>query len=311
MRKRKGSAKALLLLLFLLAGMFSGCGSAAGTGDRASSAVPAGFLRSTKEGKTSSGSALSCGLVQQYSISQLSEESTLVVYGRVSYIHESVLVKRADGEVVPYTDVEIEAEEVFRGEAEEKVMLRLPGGMKNGEYVEAAGTPELLLGQSYLFFLYRSEKGLGVYAEGDQYYLTTGTGQGLFVPVIREASDPASESPVFQSCKAPEGMEREPEAFLEDTLAQNAVFSAGELKELCAECNENHPVDENRLYGETLEAYDANLESGFFSQEEYDRLLSLLDTYAEEITPEEAEEWEAENEAKKEELRKRLEEEAS
>lgn len=308
MKKWKSSVKVLLLLLFLI-GICSGCGSAAGKGDRASSAVPAGSLRSTKEGKTAPGPEQSCGLVQQYSIFELSEESTLVVYGRVSCIHEPVLVKRADGGVIPYTDVELETKETFRREAEEKVLLRLLGGMKDGEYVEAFDTPELLLGQSYLFFLFHSSKGLGVYAK-DQYCLTTGTSQGLFVPVPQAASDPTSKGLVFQSCKAPEEIEQEPKASLGDTLARNAVFSAEELKELYTEFNEIHPVDESRFYREALEAYQANLESGFFSQKEYDRLLSLLDTYAEEITLEEAKKWEAENEAKKEELRKRLEEEA-
>lgn len=88
-----------------------------------------------------------------------------------------------------------------------------------------------------------------------------------------------------------------------------AVLPLNTLEKVYPEFNKSYPVKESRIYQETLEAYKANLESGFLSQEEYEYYLSVIDVYAEEITPEEAEEIAAKNETQKEELRKQLAEE--
>lgn len=117
------------------------------------------------------------GTTMTRTISELAERSTLVLMGEVAEIHEPIVIKSAQGARSVHTDVEIAVSEIFRGKAEDSITLRLPGGLLGDEYYTNTDVPNLNLHENYVFFLYRSNKGCGVYTNGGQYYLT-GVGQG-------------------------------------------------------------------------------------------------------------------------------------
>ena len=267
--------------------------------------VDSGSLLSTKANKEMAGvdTVEVSGCVEQYTISQLSEKSTLVVYGEVTYIHEPILVKSAAGNVSVHTDVDITPEQVFRGEAEETITLRLPGGLIEREYVEYLDAPELQLHQSYLFFLYRSDKGNGVYTRGGQYYLT-GMSQGVFLPDSQKFSAELK----FLNCYMDtlSVVKQQNVESLDEILAEDAIFSAEELTAMYEVLNKSVPVDENKSYREAQENIRSNLENGVITREAYEEDMANLEQYAEEITPEEAEEIARQNEAEKEKLRQLL-----
>lgn len=261
------------------------------------------------------------GVSVEENLFEISENSSLILYGKVSYIHEPVLLKTVYDSVSVYTDVEIMPEKVFRGEADKAVTVRLSGGLVGKEYIEYQDEPELCLGKEYLLFLQKPDRGYGINGSGEYYTLTSlwrsafaALPQSLQKTVAVSASkEEQQEVFLANSSETLSAQDFEIVNELEDIVkgisVSRAVFSLNALEKMYPEFNKSYPVKEDRVYQETMEAYEANLANGFISQEEYDYYLSVIDTYAEEITLEEAKELEAENEAKKDELRKSLAEE--
>ncbi len=261
------------------------------------------------------------GVSVEENLFEVSERSSLILYGRVSHISEPILLRTVYDSVSVHTDVEITPEKVFRGEADKTVTVRLSGGLVGKEYIEYQDEPELCLGKEYLLFLQQPDRGYGVNGPGE-YYILTSLWRSVF------AALPESQQKIA-ALSAPQ--EKQSDVFLansskalptenfvivdqwEDIVkglsVSEAVLPLNTLEKVYPEFNKSYPVKEGRIYQETLEAYKANLESGFLSQEEYEYYLSVIDVYAEEITPEEAEEIAAKNETQKEELRKQLAEE--
>lgn len=303
MTNRKTKAVVLSIILLGISiglGIFLLQGRAAEDGIFASSTASSTGCRSTKVRELPKGTdtVVMSGITEQYSLETLSEQSTLVLYGTVSSIQEPILVKSAFGAVSVYTDVEITPKEIYRGEAKEKVTLRLPGGLMNGEYYDYPDIPELEINGDYLFYLYHSSKGCGVYTKGDEYYLT-GMGQSVFFPTK------AAENLLFYN-NARSSKEKATKVTDQPmkSAASDAVLSQSKLEALYLDFNQSHPVDEEYFAKESQEAYEANLKSGFMTQEEYETYIAAIDQYATEITVEELRELEQENEAQKEELRR-------
>ena len=266
-------------VLFVLAGIFLLADLNKPAGQDISTESEGGSLLSTKEGITRSDGHVEVNfLADRYTAEERAEQTTLVVYGEVVYIHQPVVVLSADGRMGVVTDVDIIPEKVYRGECGEEITLRLSGGVLEGKMFDGQLSPELLLHEKYLFFLYRSDKGMGVYAKGEQYYLA-GPEQGVFVP------------------------DEEGTAFVN---FWNESFTAEELTALFERVNETIPVDENKRYREAQENIRGNLENGVITREAYEEDMANLERYAEEITPEEAEEIARQNEAEKEKLRQML-----
>lgn len=256
-------------------------------------------------------------ILVSYDFAKLSSRSALIVYGRVSKIHDSILLKDSYGGVSTHTDVDIEPQQVFRGEEEDKITLRMSGGLVDGRYTEYLEQPELLLDGEYLFFLWQPDCGAGVYAEGDYYYLI-GASQGLFCAVEKQEEKEASawksgeDDLIFVNSigslpiRQLKGMDETQDIASWQVPASEAVLSLHTLERLYPAFNKEHPVGETGERQESLEAYQGNLESGFITQEEYDKFISSLDEYAQEITPEQAEELEKGNQAEKDRLKERM-----
>lgn len=260
--------------------------------------VPAGSLLSTKAYDLPEDTELvvTNGIVAAGTMEELTKRSTLVVSGTVSYIHEPVYVKSSEGAISIDTDVDIVPEQVFRGEAEEKITIRIPGGYIDGTYYEHPSVPELLLNQKYLFFLYRSSKGLGIYTDGGQYYLR-GMSGGVFVPNSNKTDALFVNSTAVPAKKAKESEN------LTETLANDGVFSQETLTTLCDRLNRESPYDETDVAEEALKAYEGNWKGGVITKAGYEELLSTVDAFATEITEEEAKAPDPKVEAEKARLR--------
>lgn len=284
--------------------------------DVVSASQPEGVKTSTKEKNLPENVSVTTasGILAPYDFAKLSSHSALIVYGRVSKIHDSILLKDSYGGVSTHTDVEIEPQQVFRGEAEDKITLRLSGGLVDGRYTEYPEQPELLLDGEYLFFLRQPDCGAGVYAKGDYYYLT-GVSQGVFCAVEKQEEKAAAawkdgeDDLIFVNSRSSlpvrqlKGMDEAQDIASWQVPASEAVLSLHTLERLYPAFNKEHPVGETGERQESLEAYQGNLENGMITQEEYDELVASLDEYAEEITPEQAEELEKENQAEKDRLK--------
>ena len=263
--------------------------------------MPAGSLCSTKADRLPEGTetVLMNGPVEPYDMEALSEKSTLVVCGTVSFIREPILVKSSEGAVSVHTDVEILPEQIFRGEAEEKIVLRLPGGLFDGKYYDYPDAPELRLNEKYLFFLFRSAKGFGIYTKGGQYYLR-GLSQGVFHLTSNETESLFVNSTAQLQKGA--GISED----LQATPAGEAVFTAEKLKLFCDTLNRTHPYDETDVAEERLKIYEENWRGGVITRKAYEKDVADQDNYAVEITLEELKESERQATSEKNELRRHL-----
>ena len=267
---------------------------------------------STKMNRPKSGGEMELvdDMVIRYSMAELSEKSSLILYGKVTEVHDSAVL-HAPNVGLPITDVTVMPISVLRGSAEQPVTVRTFGGIINGEFSDYTDEPELFLNREYLFFLYQPAAGEGLNAEGDYYY-TFGI-QGTFEALTPATSDvpeatraynnSADNDVLFVSTEylTPEGLlstaalqestQTTPES-MEQMLSSDArpdhvVLSLNSMKEAYPQFNESHPIDLQWPLWQSLEAYENNLASGFISQEEYDRFMAELDDYAVVITPEE------------------------
>lgn len=297
-RKRviRGSLFCLLMVVGAVAALQARQNHSAVLGE-----IPAGSLCSTKADRLPEGTetVLMNGLVEPYDMEALSEKSTLVVCGTVSFIREPILVKSSEGAVSVHTDVEILPEQIFRGEAEEKIVLRLPGGLFDRKYYDYPDAPELRLNEKYLFFLFRSAKGFGIYTEGGQYYL-----RGLSQGVFHLASNETESLFVNSTAQLQKGARISED--LQATPAGKAVFTAEKMKLFCDALNRTHPYDETDVAEERLKTYEENWRGGVITRKAYEKDVADQDNYAVEITLEELKESERQAEAEKNELRRHL-----
>ena len=120
--------------------------------------------------------------------------------------------------------------------------------------------PTLEVDETYLLFLYKPQMGGSFNTEGDYYYLSGDT-RGIY-PVDSATTFSRTTNDVYTSS---DGTKR---------------ISHNELIQLIDQVNEEIPADIDMRYQEFLENQQYNLETGFISQEEYDRFLSEAQRYA-------------------------------
>lgn len=236
--------------------------------------------------------------VQEYSLQSLSEFSSLIAYGKVTYIGKSFLLQNAYGGTSSYMDVEIKPEHVFRGTADETFTLRVSGGLAGNSYTNYEEEPELKLGESYLFYLYKPGYGGGVNGPGDYYYLV-GLSQGVYVPVLGDKTNGSENDIMFVNCENAEeasasqravqnlsSVNSMEELLNKDLSPLNTALSLSGMEKAYPAFNKRFPVDEGRYRREVTEAWESNLKQGTITQEEYDSYFANLDVYADEVTEE-------------------------
>lgn len=196
------------------------------------------------------------GLLRQMTLEDLMLESSLVVAGKIVGASEPFKIKPVfgDGDPVIHTDYYLVPSKILRGEAgNEQITVRVMAGDIEGEMkVIHENEPQFSLHKEYLLFLYQPGAGGGYNTKGDYYYVN-GAIQGVF------------ELEGAKMYRADSGISRTLSAFEQEIAAFNV----------------KNPVDKdyakNQIYGNN----EANLKSGFISQEEYERYLEESREYAE------------------------------
>ncbi|MBQ7935709.1 MAG: hypothetical protein IJ333_05105 [Clostridia bacterium] len=187
---------------------------------------------------------------------QLAERSHLIVKGTVEGRSQPFQVKPVGGGMESnFMDYYLTIEEVYRGNAEigEKIAVRVEGGTVGALTVISELDPELHVEDTVFLYLYQTNTG-GGYTTGDDYYLVQNGWMGAY----HFKEDP--NRPINQ--KSGDSFD----------LTEKAAF--------IAKINETTPVNENSHYEQILEAFQHNLNSGFMTQEEYDREIANLKKYA-------------------------------
>ena len=179
---------------------------------------------------------------------ELFSNSQLVVVGKATGESQSLLIRSVDGGEMIHTDTFFEVSEVLRGETDKSILaLRHMGGSVGNETLIFDNAPELKEGQEYVLFLYNPNMGGGFNAAGDHYYIY-GAVQGMLT---------ANEDGMYE---------------IEDDM----VLSKDELIEKINE----YPVDKDHFRNEFIDNQKGNLESGFITKEDYDKMMKDLDVYA-------------------------------
>lgn len=204
-------------------------------------------------------SAYFTGLLPQKDLEDLVVESNLIIRAVPSSEEAPIRVQNTYGNIMNYTEYKLQVSETIQGEPLDTVTLRMPeyGADEDGMDVFWEDKLELNIGQEYIFFLYRPDYGGGCHTEGDYYYLT-GSRQGLH-PV--NGASVCLAAPILD--------DTEGEIPVPDLIAEIET------------CRSNIPEGQVfSLREEILKSAQHNLETGFITQDEYDRMLREMDVYA-------------------------------
>ncbi len=236
-----------------------------------------------------------------FNLSDLIKESDIVIKGVVKEQSVPFKIQPANGgEVSIFTDFKIEVENAYRGEKSEIVNLRMQGGEIDNLVVIAEDEPNVVIGSTYIFFLYQPFTGGGYNTEGDYYYLTGGH-QALFSQLSK--SDYIEEMPLKHLEEVRSESSREKSFFRDDYMYSNVNFDL--LKKnnvtLSAELfsgngyiaiseevfaseiemfNEVVPIDSEYWKNQIRDSLAINLKNGFITQEEYDKAMKFNEPYA-------------------------------
>lgn len=213
-------------------------------------------------------SSLLAGMSQE----ELIENSTLIMKATLIDKSSGFQIEAVYGGKSIFTDYYFEPEEILRGEAENSpVTVRINEGIADGIEVINETPYGFEIGGEYVLFLYAPSYGGGYNTEGDYYYVT-GAQQGVFRldSVQSRSTDEVYQSVIFED--VPEETIR-----ASDELTS---FVLSDFSEEIAAMNESAPPQEDLDYQKFLEAQQENLESGFISQEEYDRFIWESQQYA-------------------------------
>ena len=196
------------------------------------------------------------GLLAERTLDDLQKRTPLIVRGKINNKLEPIYIEAVfGGTPVPHTDYEVEIDEVFRGNCEDKIItVRIMGAHVENGYTYLA-EPRFKEGMEYILFLIKPHMGAAYNVEGDDYYYIEGAEQGVY-----EKSEGESFVPQAQD-------ERDVIILSEFALEMKSI-------------NEKYPVDEQRYSNDFYRNMKSNLESGFISQEEYDVFIAEADIYA-------------------------------
>lgn len=203
------------------------------------------------------------GMVSEKNLEDLVRESGLIIRGTVESIDDSIQIMSVGGGVTNYTDYNVRVEEVVYGESVETVAVRIKGGIAGNLEVICDYAPTLEEGKEYLLFLQQPDRGGGYNTLGDYYYVT-GSRQGAYE--IEVPANTAGKTAETMTVKQQAGT-------MESTFAQ----LTNEIQSYRSELPENYVYSSKEEFMNNLQA---NLESGFISQEEYDELLAETEQYA-------------------------------
>lgn len=219
---------------------------------------------------TSSGKTLAC--ISSYwntlTKDDMLEQSALVVRGRVIGFDYLTIKPVTGGTPMVFTDYYVELLDTLRGVPydEKQIIIRAQGG-ENEKMIMVNEDLSLTVGEDYLFFLDKPVSGGGYNTEGDYYYITSGS-SGAYESSAETVKDERGEMvpKTFYPYETSE-------------LSKDAIDYLNFMEEIKT-YNESHPVDEMYRLKRYEKDLQSNLDTGFITQEEYDRSHELIKTYA-------------------------------
>lgn len=214
------------------------------------------------------------GIMPEFSIEELIERSSLIVYGEVSGKSEAFTIESVDGEESNFTDYYVTPIKILRGDlvdTENKIAVRIQGGFAGDTLVIDEQAPVLESNHRYLLFLRKSSMGGGYNTVGDYYYINGGT-QGVYVEDVSDSIVKKSSEEISLISEAQENSENNMSS--EDNI--NLKDFSFELNNY----NENNPVDEKYFEKEYKENLKRNLDNHLITQEDYDMYLEAMNQYA-------------------------------
>ena len=186
------------------------------------------------------------------SLDDLMVTSDLILRGSVISSSSFKIAPVFGGEPMIFTDYLIRPAAVLRGEAKNDVTVRIKGGNLDNETVISDAGPDLTKGEEYLLFLYSPNMGGGYNTEGDYYYVR-GANQGAFSKAYEETYKSA---------------------------VSGTELSYSKLSNDLSAINKEVPVGTYSSLNEFIANQKKNIETGFITQEEYDRGMKEIEIYA-------------------------------
>ena len=200
------------------------------------------------------------GIIEEMDMDELTEKSNLIIHGTVEGPGQGLQIQAVGGGITNYTDYTVHVEETFAGDSQESVTVRVKGGIAGNLEVICDYAPDLEEGKEYLLFLLKPDQGGGYNTEGDYYYVT-GSFQGVY-ELEGTKNEPAT------------AMKAKPQGSGEEKVVAQL---ASDIQEFRAQLPEDY---EYSVREEGMKNLQANLESGFISQEEYEQMLAEREQYA-------------------------------
>ncbi len=200
------------------------------------------------------------GYPVRYEYGELIERSHLVVRGKITDKSKAITVIPANHQSDPelYTEYTLEISDTLRGEkqAGESITVRVRGGETFTQVSYDEDVPTIKVGDEVVAFLHQYNVGANYITKGD-FYSIVAFDQGWY---NLKKDDEGKEILVSQ-------IERE-----------NLVWD--EVKAFIPEFSKTHPIDYDRTRKEAMARYKSRLESGEYTQEQYDEMVAALDRYA-------------------------------
>lgn len=203
------------------------------------------------------------GIIEEMDMDELTEKSNLIIRGVVADIGTPIQIEAVGGGITNFTNYTIQVSDVISGTETETAIVRVQGGTVNDLEVICDEAPDLVLGKEYILFLYRPDLGGGYNTTGDYHYIT-GMYQGVY-----EIGDGDSE---FVKMAIP--AERQGTSSVQQVSISQFVADIDEAK---TKLPSGYIYSVDSEFQSNLQA---NLESGFISQEEYEQMLAEREQYA-------------------------------
>lgn len=264
-REEMNVKKKQLIAIFLTAAwmvcLLSGCGNENTASVSGEGCLPGGSALDASTQVVS-------GSLEELTQHEIITRSSLVAIGCISEVSDPFQIKPVGGgDPSAFTDYSFQISEILRGEsASDTVVVRIQGGTTDRLTTVVEEAPELEVGQEYLLFLYQPGRGGAYNTEGDYYYIT-GVNQGAFAISPETPLDIATADSDVE--------------FVSAATDAPVNWSLRDAAESIQAVNEEQPADEAYVYEQAYENWQHNLDSGFITQEEFDRFVAESKVYAE------------------------------
>lgn len=192
------------------------------------------------------------GINPHYELDELVEKSHIIAKGKITGQSDPFIVKPTNnGDESVFTDYYFELSEVLRGEKSsgDTISIRVEGGKKGKWNVVNETDVGMKIGDEVVAFLYKVNVG-GGYTTNEDYYLIVAGNQGMYF--IDENSN---------------------ENIYKNTITNDSPLIWEKALYELTSISKEKPINYNWVYDEVINNLKANVETGFMTNEEYEKTL--------------------------------------